>query len=269
MKSLRFRGFTPVLFLSLWLSLSFLTLSFFAHSANGEESNEENSHQEISYKESSHKKHKHHTKHSRVGFHGMVLVTDGSELYASHLPLYAKPHDYQLVYLLDSANKAQLLERLAVTKKDKTPLYQQNMVTLLPAKFDLNRLISGESFEIDTQFFSGHFERGGDKWFHEENLKFVRQVYKRPMTNLPAKTNSNAVNWHTIKVPGSESQLFIFPIQAAPSFDAIVLATSCSDKKATLPALPEGFPDFKQLKKTFCACTSSQVLYFETQDFAR
>lgn len=258
MKSMIFRGIASVAYMPICLSL-FMSLSFVAYGFNTEIANEE---------------HKHHTQHSRTGSHGMVLVTDGTELYASHLPLYVIPHDYQLVYLLESTHKAKLLERLTTTQLTETEegkilRFQQNMVTLLPAKFDLNRLINGESFEIDAQFFSGHFERGGEKWFKEENLKFVRQVYKRSMTNNAATAKSIDAGWHTLTASNSETQLFIFPIKTSPSFDAIVLGTNCSNTSRPLLASFGGVPDLAKLEEAFSVCDSSQVLYFETQDFAR
>ena len=33
-----------------------------------------------------------------MGVHGMVLVTQGSSIYASHLASYSKPHNVQLLY---------------------------------------------------------------------------------------------------------------------------------------------------------------------------
>ncbi|GEA11176.1 hypothetical protein [Alteromonas sp. KUL49] len=214
---------------------------------------------------SSNEPHKHHGEHDRVGSHGMVLFTDGAELYASHLPLYATPHDYQLVYLVDSANETDLLKRLTLSQGDAPPDYQQNIVTLLPDQFDLNQLINGESFEIDVQFFRGHFERNGERWFKEENLRFVRPVYRRSLSNLSQIDDSTTIVWDRIHTPLNQTQLYIFPIQAAPSFDAIVLGTSCPDTIKYLSDVPE----IQQLEQTFSLCESSQLLYFETQDFVK
>ena len=45
-----------------------------------------------------HKAHNTHKAHSYVGFHGMALILAGDKVLASHMPLYAPPHDYQIVY---------------------------------------------------------------------------------------------------------------------------------------------------------------------------
>ena len=41
-----------------------------------------------------------------VGEHGMVLFTKSSSIYASHLPLYNKPHNVQLIYKLENKDLA-------------------------------------------------------------------------------------------------------------------------------------------------------------------
>ena len=41
-----------------------------------------------------------------MGVHGMVLVTQGSSIFASHLPFYKKPRNVQLLYKLDNNDLA-------------------------------------------------------------------------------------------------------------------------------------------------------------------
>lgn len=214
-----------------------------------------------------------HSHHSRVGYHGMVLVTDGVDLYASHLPLYRSPHDFQLLYKIESRFKNELVARLTAHAESST--YLDNMVTLLPAKFDLNKLVAGETFAIETQFYTGHFERGGKKWLKDLNLKFVRQIYKRPLANIVQGDKSSAMVWELIKGSDHNKQIWIHHISARPSMDAIVLGTDCIKQQnqiehpaitqltyaALLSALQASTSGFSQ-------CKSKQILYFETQDFA-
>ncbi|MCQ8887609.1 hypothetical protein NQT63_18240, partial [Pseudoalteromonas agarivorans] len=42
-----------------------------------------------------HKAHNTHKAHGYVGFHGMALILAGDKVLASHMPLYAPPHNYQ------------------------------------------------------------------------------------------------------------------------------------------------------------------------------
>ncbi|MEH6730556.1 MAG: hypothetical protein V7726_08295 [Pseudoalteromonas distincta] len=42
--------------------------------------------------------HDSHKTQSYNGFHGMALILAGDKVLASHMPLYAPPHNYQIVY---------------------------------------------------------------------------------------------------------------------------------------------------------------------------
>lgn len=204
--------------------------------------------------------------HSRVGFHGMVLVTDGSDLFASHLPLYRSPHDFQLVYKVSSRFNKQLIARL--TAESDGGSFTNNMVTLLPAKFDLNKLVDGDSFEIATQFYTGHFERGGKKWLEDQNFKFVRQIYKRPLANLTASQKSESMVWDVLENESDSHQLWIHQIQTRPSMDAIVLGTNCAGSPKYFEQRSLRELTYVALKKEFKPCKNNRILYFETQDFA-
>lgn len=208
-----------------------------------------------------------HKKHTRVGFHGMVLVTDGQHLFASHLPLYQTPHDYQLVYEVKSTHQKQLVEHLTQINNSISTHGAKNMITLLPARFDLNTLIEGQTFEIETEFYLGHFERGGKKWLKDKDFKFVRQIYKRPLANLPKTIGSNVRKWHVLHTCPNNQQLLIHLIQAAPSFDAIVSGSQCLDTYVMNPL--ESVPDTNTLHSEMKQCQSVDTLYFETKDFAK
>ena len=209
------------------------------------------------------------THHSRVGFHGMVLFTDGAALYASHLPLYVTPHDYQLIYRIESDNKHRLIEYL---QRDKQAPYESNMVTLLPEKFDLNRLINRESLSLKTQFYRGHFERGGTTWSTMEEVHFVEPIYIRQLkfaqqTQLPLKSDWQALPLSSVySSQKPEKTLYIHKIQSAPSFDALILANGC---EGDINNGSDDVPTLSQLAQVFAACEGHQVLYFETQDFAK
>lgn len=81
-----------------------------------------------------------HLTHSRIGSHGMVLITDGIKLYASHLPLYHKPHDYQLLYQISTKHQSEIINQLQ----------QHKTITILPDKFDL--IIAGRQCKTGKTF---------------------------------------------------------------------------------------------------------------------
>ncbi|WP_394222453.1 hypothetical protein [Alteromonas gracilis] len=212
-----------------------------------------------------------HTSHSRVGLHGMVLFTDGEALFASHLPLYYSPHDYQLVYEVESLHNDALIEFL--TSNHAGASFHKNTVTLLPAQFDLNKLVDGESFSVATQFFKGHFERGGSKWLHDDAFVFKKQRFKRHLAKQykPSNEDSGYIEINTSqqwdKIALENAHLFIHHIAERPSFDALVIAKGCESVETGKNA--DAVPSAQALEAQFTHCDSHNLVYFETQDFAQ
>jgi hypothetical protein len=214
-----------------------------------------------------------HHVHQRMGSHGMVLFTDGQDLYASHLPLYRAPHDYQIVYEVTSSLKAEIVTFL--NEKESATLNDgRAKMTLLPMPFDLNRLVKGETFAINATVFKGHFEREGEAWKENTEFHFVKQVYKRqiafPVASTKKKSPSRAKaesNWERFALSDNDKALYIYRIQSRPSFDAIVLAEKCP-ALPRLPSIASRTPSVKQLGSAFEQCYESRTIYFETADFA-
>ncbi len=208
-----------------------------------------------------------HKNHKRVGSHGMVLFTDGAELYASHLPFYYSPHDYQLVYTVGSPHKAKLITYLQAGSTS-----HSNMVTLLPENFDLNKLVDGEKFSIPAQFYRGHFERGGTKWLGKSELTFEKLLFKRRLVKQykPTLSDEGSVKdnlgekWTSIGL--GDKLLYIHLIGERPSFDALFIVGDCQETSGSKPV--ESVPSKDQIKKIFSHCGTPGLVYFETQDFA-
>lgn len=208
-----------------------------------------------------------HPMHSRMGQHGMVLFTDGAHLYASHLPLYQRPHDAQIIYRIHSEHQRVLIQQLTAHTAQHNSGRAPTLLTLLPDRFNLDRLIAGETFHLPAQIYSGHFERGGTLWLTEQRLHFVQQIYLRSLSK-PVQPLSQLVRWDALSLARGHSTLFVHRIQSPPSFDAILLNRSCpktlGDDQRPLPAVPTQ----AHLAKLFEACESSQLIYMEAQDFA-
>lgn len=211
--------------------------------------------------------HADHKNHTRVGSHGMVLFTDGATLYASHLPLYYSPHDYQLIYTVKSAHKAKLIAYLQAGATS-----HGNMVTLLPENFDLNKLVDGERFSIPAQFYKGHFERGGTKWLGKSELIFEKLLFKRRLVKQykPSHSDEDSVTdepdekWTSISL--GDKYLYIHLIGERPSYDALFIVDDC--QKTLKNRLGESVPSKAQIIEVFSHCGSPVLVYFETQDFA-
>jgi hypothetical protein len=189
---------------------------------------------------------------SYMGIHGMVLVTQGSSIYASHLPLYKKPHNVQLLYKLDNNDLAVLQ-----TVRD------NKLITIKPKPFNLQRLMRGEKMVIEADLYAGHFERDGMLVYKNISLAFDKQMYLRTFEDI--KPSSRKQEYDVVSLR-SNYKLFIHKIQQAPSFDHILgvdLTAGCLDRFTTSSAVPKE----TELQYKFLNCGTIKPLYFETEDF--
>jgi len=114
-----------------------------------------------------------------MGVHGMALFTQGSSIYASHMPLYHKPHDVQLLYKLDNNNLA-----LLQTIRD------GDLITIKPQPFNLQRLMRGEKMVLNVDLYSGHFERDGMLVYENIPMTFDKKLYVRSLDSSPVPKRS-------------------------------------------------------------------------------
>lgn len=194
--------------------------------------------------------------HQRIGYHGMVLFSDShNNVYASHMPLYASPHDYQIIYQLELKNKDVLTEHL-----------QQGLVTILPEQFDLNHLIQGERLALDAQFYTGHFERGGQE-FNSQKVVFSNAIL---IERVDKSFRANELMFYAEQLADG-NWLLVHKIQQPPSFDLLAIAKPM--KKNQLANLSCLKPEPFKLKLDITAdwlshCPIKSIKYFERDDFA-
>ncbi|WP_448213366.1 hypothetical protein [Colwellia sp. MEBiC06753] len=187
------------------------------------------------------------------GTHGMVLMQKGSTVFASHLPLYHKPHDYQILYKLNVKD----LNLLQVVRDN--PL-----VTIEPELFNLERLVRGEEMEIKADVYIGHFERDGFKVYDDVTLSFDQLLFARKLDGLEA--SGRVQEYTAVEYNKKSDRLYVHHIQQAPSYDHILhidLEASCPTKIATSAAVPSQ----DELLRRFINCGTMRPLYYETEDF--
>jgi hypothetical protein len=187
-----------------------------------------------------------------MGVHGMVLVTQGSSIYASHLPLYKKPHNVQLLYKLDNNN----LSILQTVRGGE-------LITIKPKPFNLQRLMRGETMVIQADLYAGHFERGGMLVYENISLSFDKQLYVRTFDDI--KPSSTKQEYDVVSLR-ENYRIYIHRIQEAPSFDHILgvdLQAGCLGRFNTSSPVPKE----TELQYKFLNCGTIKPLYFETEDF--
>jgi hypothetical protein len=202
-----------------------------------------------------HKAHNTHKAHNYVGFHGMALILAGDKVLASHMPLYAPPHNYQIVYEVTTDDT-----HLKIIKKELNESQKkQSQFTILPTKFDLNLLINKMTPTLNTTVFSGHFERGGTALFSTK-LTFKNPLYVKKL----AITQPEKEEFDLIKLSAGQG-LVIHKIQSKPSYDSLILVALTNEKyngKLMCDA-----PVTTALTSKLKACFKSAPSYLETRDF--
>lgn len=149
------------------------------------------------------------------GEHGMVLFGGPDGLYASHLPMFHAPHDYQVVLRLRLADPAQdgaLRARLG----GKTALW-----TLAPEKFEIDRLAPGAahpltSFKADLVL--GHFEQGGKTQYAGAGIIVEQVLLFRRLSAAVAQ----APTARYIQLGTGAQRYLVKLIDSRPDFDHIV-----------------------------------------------
>lgn len=192
--------------------------------------------------------------HGYVGIHGMVLFNHGTNLYVSHLPLYRKPHNAQIIYQIE-------------TQQDSLLKLVKNaaMVTAKPEMFNLQRLINGEAMSVNVDVYNGHFEREGSLQFKDIEIILSKQVYLRMLEDISPASVEKKYDDVALDNGGS---LLVYQIQSAPSFDHILMladASSCPKTISTKTLVPVE----KDLNALLGVCGSLKSVYFETQDFKK
>ena len=187
-----------------------------------------------------------------MGVHGMALVTQGSSIYASHLPRYKKPHNVQLLYKLDNNDLAVLQ-----TVRD------SQLITIKPKPFNLQRLMRGEKMVIQADLYAGHFERGGMLVYENIELSFDKKMYVRTFDDIKPSSTKQEYDFVTLR---KNYRIYIHRIQQAPSFDHLLgvdLEAGCLGRFSTSSAVPKE----TELQYKFLNCGTMKPLYFETEDF--
>lgn len=198
------------------------------------------------------------------GQHGMALFGGKEGLYASHLPLFHAPHDYQVilrVHVADPATDAAVRARL----DGKTALW-----TVAPEKFELSRL--GPASPAPLRQFSadlvqGHFERGGSTQYPNAAI-VVDQVIMFRRLSPAAKANATA---SYMQLGAGKQRYLIKQIDSRPDFDHIVAYTAASG--APTNAITLGKPTLRRPSNQALADALrvpagaiGGTVYFETAD---
>ena len=196
------------------------------------------------------------------GVHGMV-VFGRDHLFASHLPLYHAPHDWQVILevapdAVSEPGRAPVARGGERTDNDiaakwRAELGDAPLVTFEPEPFDLIRLAPDAADplrDVSGTVYRGHFERGGTAWqkvrLHIERVLLFRKVDPH---GSAAKSDYFAFG------DGAESYL-VHAIGARPDVDEIYATTTPAPATATPVSMDAA------------TLAAARLVYRETDDLA-
>ncbi|KQZ42296.1 hypothetical protein ASD58_25675 [Duganella sp. Root1480D1] len=156
-----------------------------------------------------------HAADQTYGTHGMALFGGQEGLYASHLPMFHAPHDYQVIlqiHIADPATDAALRKRL----DGKDALW-----TIDPEKFELSTLAPDAKAarkEFKADLVEGHFERGGGPRYPAARVVIDKVLVFRQLDDKPR----NASMSRYMQIGSGAQRFLVKEIDSRPDFDHIV-----------------------------------------------
>lgn len=185
----------------------------------------------------------HHSGSVAPAVHGMVIF--GSEtLYASHIPMFMSPHDWQALFKVTLSHPTS--DAMALYKAargfDGDPTGAQVQLTLKPKPFVLPDLLEGKVQSFEADLYLGNFEAGGKKLLGGISVKVEKVL---AMQHLAAETKALASLSYFLLQDGEKGYL-VHQISAPDNFDHILevnLQSSFPAAGGGLPILDFGLAD--------------------------
>ena len=161
-----------------------------------------------------------------------MVLFGRDQLYASHIPMFTAPHDWQALFQVEIAHASQDAKATYVASAFHEG--KQQLVTIKPSPFVLTQLLTGGINSFRGTVFNGSFEDGGAPILTQVTVT-VTKVLKR--SQLMATTP--ALPQLTYEGLGMGDYL-VHPISAPKNFDQIVqVAWKNSGSTMPQPILPE------------------------------
>lgn len=196
------------------------------------------------------------------GTHGMALFGGKDALYASHLPMFHAPHDYQVVLqvrIADPKLDAALRRRL----NGKTALW-----TIDPEKFELDRLAPNASAplrEFKADLVDGHFERGGKTQYAGATVLVDKVLMFRKLSADAAKRDKARY----VQLGSGQRRYLVKEIDSRPDFDHIVAVKApAGASSAPVVLAKQGLDETTAaaLARALPGATVRDNVYFDTAD---
>jgi hypothetical protein len=158
----------------------------------------------------------------KASTHG-ILIFGTSKIYASHLPMFRTPHNYQIILELVLDAKAQ---QKFIADQKQNPQY--TTYTIEPEKFVLPDMVAKKG-TFKANLYRGHFERGGVKIADSITIKIVEVVYFKKFDGNAAKQ----AEANFMMFGNSKEQFAVHQISNKPDFEQILQVKTTISKLKT------------------------------------
>jgi hypothetical protein len=152
-----------------------------------------------------------HHSNDKPSTHGMVIF--GTErIYASHLPMFHTPHDYQVIMeiQMDPQAKKKFI-RDQETHRDNVTY------TIAPETFILPEMLNSPH-AFKAMIYRGHFERGGTPVSDSVTINIKQIIYQLKFE----KGTPKPANYSMIVFGNRTEQFAVHQISSSPDFDQVM-----------------------------------------------
>ena len=164
---------------------------------------------------------------SSMGEHGMLLFGGGDGLFLSHLPMFHRPHDTQVVLQVHLANREhdeELRRQLAA---------HPEVWTIVPEHFELDRLAPKAKHPLrkfHADVVSGHFERGGRTVYQGDEFIVDRVVFDHRLA--PTSGPGATLTYRIVDAgAGVQEHFLVHWIATRPDADHVVRVMTPPDTR--------------------------------------
>ena len=162
-----------------------------------------------------------------MGEHGMLLFGGSDGLFLSHLPMFHRPHDTQVVLQVHVANRAheeELRRQLAA---------HPDMWTIVPEHFELDRLAPLARHPIrrfHADVVTGHFERGGKTVWQGDEFIVDRVIFDHRLA--PTRAPGATLQYRVVDAgPGVQEHFLVHWIATRPDADHVLRVMTPPDTR--------------------------------------
>ncbi len=155
----------------------------------------------------------------KSSLHGMMFFggKKSPSVYASHLPMFHTPHDYQIILEVEIADEARAAYQKSLRTNPKETVY-----TLVPEVFVLPEMLDNPR-PFKAEIYTGHFERGGKPITGKLPVSIKRVIYRQKFDTAAKRPKTASY----LVFGNNKEQFAAHTITAKPDFDQIVSLRNC------------------------------------------